>query len=102
MSDAVDDFGDWVDSWSPFAVGSGNIPTDMPAIVHKGEGIVPATFMDSIRSGELALTSGSNEGSGQNIYVSVNVEGSVQAENDLVNSITTAIYTRRSRNIALV
>lgn len=82
-------------SISSFASGSGNIPSDMIANIHKGEGIIPATFMDSIRSGELALSSGQNEGSGQIVNVSVTVTGSVTTENDLADSIASNIYSRR-------
>lgn len=39
-----------------FAVGTPNIPQDQMAMVHQGEMIVPATFSDAIRSGDLALS----------------------------------------------
>lgn len=83
---------DWVDSWWPFATGSTFVPQDMPAIVHKGETIVPRTFADGIRSGELALvgrngTGGGAAGGGSPIYVTVNVGGSVLAERDLVDAV---------------
>lgn len=80
-------------------VGSGNIPYDHLALVHKGEGIVPATFMEAIRSGELSL---SGRGAGSGVTVVVNVEGSVQAENNLADTIAEAIYTRRSRGLVTV
>lgn len=37
------------------AVGTPNVPEDMPATVHQGEIIVPRTFAEGLRSGELAL-----------------------------------------------
>lgn len=40
---------------SSFAVGSPNIPGDMSATVHKGEIIVPRTFSDGIRSGDITI-----------------------------------------------
>lgn len=46
-----------------FAVGTPNVPSDMTAQIHKGEGIVPATFMDGIRQGQLTL-GGPGAGSG--------------------------------------
>lgn len=88
--------GGWFDS------GTSNIPYDMNARVHKGEGIVPATFMDSIRSGELSLSGGKDEPYGQNVNVYVTVEGSVQAENDLADSIANKIYVRRSTGVLTV
>jgi len=85
-----------------FATGTSNVPYDMTAQIHQGEGIVPATFMDSIRSGELALTGGTNEGSGRNVIVNVTVQGSVQTEKDLATSIANSIYTQRSRGLLTV
>jgi len=85
-----------------FATGTSNVPYDMTAQIHQGEGIVPATFMDSIRSGELALTGSTNEGSGQNVVVNVTVQGSVQTERDLATSIANSIYTQRSRGLLTV
>lgn len=43
-----------------FAVGTPNIPEDQMANVHKGEMIVPATFSDAIRSGQLTLSANGN------------------------------------------
>lgn len=53
---AVSAFGSGISS---FAVGTGDVPQDMTAKIHKGEIIVPATMSDAIRSGQLALTNGS-------------------------------------------
>lgn len=39
-----------------FAVGASEIPQDMNANIHKGEMIIPASFAQSIRSGELSLS----------------------------------------------
>lgn len=73
----------WHDSGSP------NIEFDHAAIVHKGETIVPKTFAEGIRSGELALVGrGSSKASNHSqIYVSVNVSGSVVTEKELVDSV---------------
>ena len=83
---------DWVDSWWPFDTGSTFVPQDMPAMVHKGETIVPRTFADGIRSGELALVGrngpgGGTASGGSPIYVTVNVGGSVLSERDLVDAV---------------
>jgi tape measure domain-containing protein len=82
---------DWVNSWWPFDTGSTFVPQDMPAMVHKGETIVPRTFADGIRSGELALVGRNNSaggsGSASPIYVTVNVGGSVLSERDLVDAV---------------
>ena len=83
-----DGLGDWLGWWD---VGSPNIPKDHIAMVHKGETIVPRTFADGIRSGELALVGrngqGGATGGGSSIYVTVNVGGSVLAERDLVDAV---------------
>lgn len=72
-------------------VGTPFVPQDMPALIHKGETIVPRTFADGIRSGELALVGrngqGGTTGGGSPIYVTVNVGGSVLAERDLVDAV---------------
>lgn len=68
-------------------VGSSNIPKDQIGMVHQGEIIIPRTFADGIRSGELALSSRNSGGAGT-VNVVVNVAGSVTTEAEL----TTAIY----------
>jgi len=53
-----------------FAVGSPNIPNDMLAQVHKGETIIPATFAESIRRGDLSLSGGGGGSFGDvNIFI---------------------------------
>lgn len=78
-----------------FAVGTDNIPYDMPAIVHKGEGIIPKTFNEAIKSGTYSLVGKNTERRRENaegrrgstINVSVHVEGSVIKQKDLVAEI---------------
>lgn len=71
-----------------FDVGTPNLPADQLAMVHQGEIIVPRTFSDGIRSGELTLSrSADNRQSAAPIYVTVNVGGSVLSENQLVDSV---------------
>ena len=78
-----------------FAVGTDNIPYDMPAIVHKGEGIIPKTFNEAIKSGTYSLVGKNSEHRRENaegrrgstINVSVHVEGSVIKQKDLVAEI---------------
>jgi tape measure domain-containing protein len=41
-----------------YAVGTPDIPQDHMAMVHAGEMIIPATFADAIRSGDLSLSAG--------------------------------------------
>lgn len=77
-------------------VGSYNIPEDQFGMVHKGEIIVPRTFAEGIRSGELTL--GSSRTSNNAINVNVVVQGSVSTEKELVskiyNGIAAGIQTR--------
>lgn len=70
-------------------VGSYNIPHDQFGMVHKGEIIVPRTFAEGIRSGELTL--GSNRTSKSAINVNVVVTGSVKTEKELVSAIYSGI-----------
>lgn len=72
----------WFDAGSPF------IEHDQLAMVHQGEIIVPRTFADGIRSGDLSLSSKNSSSNTNPVYVTVNVAGSVTTEAEL----TTAIY----------
>ncbi len=89
--DGLKSAGKTIASWFGFDVGTPFVPQDMPAMVHKGETIVPRTFADGIRSGELALVGrkgqGGAAGGGSPVYVTVNVGGSVLSERDLVNAV---------------
>jgi hypothetical protein len=83
-----------------FATGTGSVPQDMPANVHKGEMIIPSDFSSAIRRGDLSLSgSGSSSGS---VNVVVNVAGSVKEENDLAISIANAIYKQRRSGVLTV
>jgi len=69
-----------------FESGTPFVPFDMTAVIHQGEGIIPRTFNDGIRSGEYALVgrSGKNSsGNAASITVNINVAGSVTTERDL-------------------
>ena len=71
-----------------FDVGSWSIPEDQFAMVHQGEIIVPRTFSEGIRSGELTLSHAGNGGKTESpLYVTVNVGGSVVTENQLIDSV---------------
>jgi hypothetical protein len=89
--------GKYLGAWD---VGSPNIPQDQLGMVHKGEGIIPATFMDSIRKGDLSLSGGGNGGGSVNVVV--NVAGSVRTERDLATSIATEIYRQRRSGLLTV
>lgn len=78
-------------TWS-WDVGTPNIPFDHLAMVHQGETIIPKTFAEGIRSGELSLVGGKGSASsGQPVYISINVAGSVVTENELVDVIYNGI-----------
>lgn len=105
ISTLIADVGNWLvigsDPFKAFtipelAVGSGNIPSNMLSMLHQGEAVVPKTFMDAIRSGELALT-GAGAGGGGTIVVNVYNEGSVIAERDLNRSIYDGITTLKKK-----
>jgi hypothetical protein len=86
------------DAFGWWDTGATEIAKDQFGMVHKGETIIPKTFADGIRSGEMVLSGGGNSRStslGGDTYVTVNVEGSVQAEEDLATSIAQAIYKQR-------
>ncbi len=71
------------------ASGTDRIPYDnFPANLHKDEGVIPGDFMSAVRSGELVL-SGSKGGAGSTVnnYYSINVEGTVVTENELIEKV---------------
>ena len=79
-----------------FDVGTDCIPYDMPAMVHKGEGIIPRTFNEAIKNGNYSLVGRGNKAERRNnapsgsvnaINVTVNVEGNVIKQKDLVMEI---------------
>jgi hypothetical protein len=83
-------------------VGSPNIKADQMGMVHKGEAIIPKTFAEGIRGGELTLSGkGANTSSGDT-YITVQVSGSVTTENDLASAIAKRIHTQRSRGLLTV
>ena len=90
--DGMKAVGNWFAGLFGFADGSPNIETDQIAKIHKGETIIPRTFAQGIREGELALVGRNNGGnSTAPIYVTVNVGGSVLAERELVDCVYTGI-----------
>lgn len=40
------------------ATGTWNVPADMPAMIHRGEGVIPEPIMSSVRSGEATIGGG--------------------------------------------
>jgi len=59
-----------------FAVGASEIPQDMTAQIHQGEMIIPATFAESLRAGELTLGGGESQGTtGSQNTININFEG---------------------------
>ncbi len=69
-------------------VGSTRIPADQFGMVHKDETIIPKTFSDGIRSGEMALVGGNGSSGGSTVIsISLNVEGSVLTKNELIDDV---------------
>lgn len=95
ISNAWDGLGDWLGWWD---VGSPNIPFDHLAMVHKGETIIPRTFADGIRSGELSLVGKNSNQNTSPIVVNISVGGSIVTEQEITdlvyNGIAKGIQTR--------
>ncbi|MBQ0167223.1 MAG: tape measure protein [Treponema sp.] len=88
VTGAVNAVSDWVSGWWPFDVGTTNITQDHAAIVHQGEAIIPRTFAEGIRSGDMALVGGkSSSNTSQPVTVVVNVGGSVVTERQIVDVV---------------
>ena len=82
----------WAQNLFGWDVGSWSIPEDQMAVVHQGEIIVPRTFSEGIRRGELSLSSNGNVSKSESpLYVTVNVGGSVVTENQLIDSVYNGI-----------
>lgn len=68
-----------------FAVGTDFVPSDMTANIHKGEMIIPATFAESIRGGDLQLSGSKNKSESQNGTVNLTVNFSFAESNFVEN-----------------
>lgn len=79
-----------------FAVGSPNIPKDMMANVHRGETIIPETFADAIRAGDLTLSGprGGNQAQGGLV-----MDFTGATFNGITESFVRDIFTRASEAI---
>jgi hypothetical protein len=76
--------------------GSTSIPRTGLAKVHKGETIIPRSFAEGLRRGDLTLGSGSGGSSG-NTVINLVVKGSIQTENDITDALAKALERRRAR-----
>jgi hypothetical protein len=81
-----------------FAVGTPEIPRDMNARVHQGEMIVPATFSEAIRSGELSLSGGGGQAQGSGITNVFDFAGAVF--NGITEEFVQDIFTKASEKIS--
>lgn len=88
ISNAWDGLGDWLGWWD---VGSPNIPFDHIAMVHKGETIIPRTFADGIRSGELSLVGKNSNQNASPIVVNISVGGSIVTEQEITDLVYNGI-----------
>ncbi len=78
-----------------YAVGASKIPMDQIAQLHAGEMVVPSTFAQAVRNGQISIGGQGSGTSGGNVVVYLNVEGSVQTENDLIHSVAYGIVRQR-------
>lgn len=79
-----------------FAVGASRIPQDMTASIHRGEMIIPETFSDAIRSGELSL-SGSGGGGLDGGGIRFDFSGATL--NGVTEDFVKEIFTKASESI---
>ena len=79
-----------------YAGGAIEIPQTQPAIVHKGESIIPASFAEGLRRGDLTLSKSGSSATTIN-QVNITVEGSVTTEDGLVDSIATKMSRKLKR-----
>jgi hypothetical protein len=85
---------------SSYDVGTASVPRESVARVHKGETIIPASFAEGLRNGDLTLGRSSD---GTTIYkTEVFVGGSVLTEDDLADTIDRVQNSRSGRGFARV
>lgn len=63
-----------IGSLPSFAVGTGNVTGDMTANIHKGEMIIPKTFAQGVRSGELSISGGKDPEQPSQSVVNINID----------------------------
>ncbi len=82
----------------PLSQGVFNVPRDMPAVIHQGESVMPKSWAESVRRGELGAAGG--------MTLVVNVAGSILDKDGFMNAVYdamsdigrrtgTTIFTRR-------
>jgi len=84
-----------------YAVGAVAIPQTQLALVHKGETVVPSSFADGLRRGELTLGKG-NGGTVIQVNTTVHVAGSAVAMDTLADDLAVRISRRTKRGLAEV
>ncbi len=82
-------------SVASFDTGTTKVNANQLAVVHKGETIIPASFAEGIRNGELSLGAGS--GSTNITQISLIVKGSVLTDEDLVAAVAKGQAQARRR-----
>lgn len=83
------------------AVGTGYVPKDMQATIHEGEMVVPRTFSEAIRSGDISLSGGNvDNSSANNSSISVVVQVSGDIIGDTSTNLAKNIQARISKMIA--
>lgn len=80
------------------ATGTGNVPQDMMALIHKGEAVVPSTFADALRKGEMTL-GGAGTSGGTTVY-NINVEGNLITERDFYKKVGSELDKLRKQGYA--
>lgn len=83
-----------------FDVGTANVPGDMLANVHEGEIIIPRTFADSIRSGELALSGNGQPAPGgmasNEIHIHISGNNFYGTPEDLLNQLEKLLIRKKN------
>lgn len=78
-----------------FAFGAGNIKDDTLGLFNKGEIVVPNSFSDAIRRGDLSISGPGNSGGGGIVF-----DFSGASFNGITDSLVKDIFTKASENIA--
>lgn len=81
-----------------YASGSPSIPHDMNASIHRGEMIIPGSFADAIRRGDITIGGRNGMGSGTTVVnYNVTVQGSLIRERDVAKDVSRMIEKERQR-----
>lgn len=78
-------------------IGAVELPQDQFGMVHKKEMIVPASFAEGVRRGDISIGKGKDSGTTEVYNVTINVAGSIRSDNEVVDLVLEGMQSKRRR-----